>query len=90
MYSQTQETSGKYKNIVFSISYPDTCFVITGFISVDQKIIECERTHWTIYSATTFLESCRKLIREKCFEKSGSRNLVREKWLTRKKGGFIL
>ena len=23
------------------------------------------------------------------FEKSGSRNLVREKWLTRKKGGFI-
>ena len=24
------------------------------------------------------------------FEKSGSRNLVREKWLTRKKGGFIL
>ena len=44
MYSQTQETSGIYKikNIVFSISYPDTCFVITGFINVDQKIIECE------------------------------------------------
>ena len=47
-------------------------------------------THWTIYSATTFLESCRKVVREKWFEKSGSRNLVREKWLTRKKGGFIL
>ena len=45
---------------------------------------------WTIYSATTFLESCRKVVREKWFEKSGSRNLVREKWLTRKKGGFIL
>ena len=26
---------------------------------------------------------------ENWFEKSGSRNLVREKWLTRKKGGFI-
>jgi len=26
---------------------------------------------------------------EKWFEKSGSRNLVGEKWLTRKKGGFI-
>ena len=46
--------------------------------------------YWTIYSATTFLESCRKVVREKWFEKSGSRNLVREKWLTRKKGGFIL
>ena len=40
---------------------------------------------WTIYSATTFLEMCRKVIREKWFEKSGSRNLVQEKWLTRKK-----
>ena len=39
----------------------------------------------TIYSATTFLESCRKVVRVKWFEKSGSRNLVREKWLTRKK-----
>ena len=33
---------------------------------------------------------CRKVVREKWFEKSGSRNLVQEKWLTRKKGGFIL
>jgi len=40
---------------------------------------------WTIYSATTFLESCGKVVREKWFEKSGSRNLVQEKWLTRKK-----
>ena len=44
----------------------------------------------TIYSVTTFLESCRKVVREKWFEKSGSRNLIREKWLTRKKGGFIV
>ena len=29
------------------------------------------------------------MVREIWFEKSGSRNLVREKWLTRKKGGFI-
>ena len=28
---------------------------------------------------------CRKVVREIWFEKSGSRNLVREKWLTRKK-----
>ena len=33
-------------------------------------------THWTIYSATTFLESCRKVVREKWFKKSGSKNLV--------------
>ena len=45
--------------------------------------------YWTIYSATSFLEKCRKVVREIWFEKSGSRNLVREKWLTRKKGGFI-
>ena len=44
---------------------------------------------WTIYSATTFLERCRKVVQEIWFKKSGSRNLVREKWLTRKKGGFI-
>ena len=44
---------------------------------------------WTIYSATSFLEKCRKVVREIWFEKSGSRNLVREKWLTRKKDGFI-
>jgi hypothetical protein len=43
----------------------------------------------TIYSATSFLEKCIKVVREIWFEKSGSRNLVREKWLTRKKGGFI-
>jgi len=29
------------------------------------------------------------VVREIWFEKSGSRNLVQEKWLTRKKGGFI-
>ena len=45
--------------------------------------------NWTIYSATSFLEKCRKVVREIWFEKSGSRILVREKWLTRKKGGFI-
>ena len=40
-----------------------------------------EDTQRTIYSATTLLER---------FEKSGLRNLVREKWFSRKKGGFIL
>ena len=47
-------------------------------------------SQWTIYSATSFLESCRKVVQEKSFKKSGSRNLVREKWLTRKRGGFVL
>ena len=42
-------------------------------------------TDWTTYSATTFLESCRKVVQEKWFEESGSRNLVQEKWLTIKK-----
>ena len=32
-----------------------------------------------MYSATTFLEWCRKVVREIWFEKSGLRNLVREK-----------
>ena len=56
--------------------------------------------HWTIYSATSFLEKCIKVVREIWFEKSGSRKvvdqkvvlyhksklfLVREKWFTRKK-----
>ena len=45
--------------------------------------------YWTIYSAITFLERCRKVVREIWFEKSGSKNLVQEKWLTREKGGFI-
>ena len=51
--------------------------------------IRVSKTVGTIYSATTFLEWCRKVVREIWFEKSGSRNLVQEKWLTRKKGGFI-
>ena len=54
-------------------------------------------TLWTIYSATTFLEKCRKVVSEIWFEKSGSRKMVlqtwiflllREKWLTRKKRWF--
>ena len=36
--------------------------------------------HWTIYSATSFLEKCIKVVREIWFEKSGSRNLVQEIW----------
>ena len=36
-----------------------------------------------------FSEKCSKVVREKLFENSGLRNLVQEKWLIRKKGGFI-
>ena len=34
---------------------------------------------WTISSATTFLEKCRKVVREIWFEKSGSRKVVDQK-----------
>ena len=34
---------------------------------------------WTIYSATTFLERCRKVVREIWFENSGSRKVVDQK-----------
>ena len=53
------------------------------------KFTDLVNLQGTIYSATSFLEKCRKVVREIWFEKSGSRNLVREKWLTRKKGDFI-
>ena len=36
-------------------------------------------TQWTIYSATIFLEKCRKVVQEKQFEKSGSRKVVDQK-----------
>ena len=36
--------------------------------------------YWTIYSATTFLERCKKVVWEIWFEKSGLRNLVQEIW----------
>ena len=64
-----------------------TCCVYGVF---SMKDVSLSYVLWTIYSATTFLESCRKVVQEKWFEKSGLRNLVQEKWLTRKKGGFIL
>ena len=52
----------------------------------------------SLYSAPSIFAVFRNLVREIWFEKSGSRIvvlktriffLVREKWLTRKKGGFI-
>ena len=69
-----------------TVQVATTC---TTLQSLTGKLQGRITTQGTIYSATTFLESCRKVVREKWFEKSGSRNLVREKWLTRKKGGFI-
>ena len=75
-------------------------------LSKVERLTFCRKPHSTIYSATTFLEKCKKGVREKWFEKSGSKKvvdqkkvvlyykstffLVREKGLTRKKGGFIL
>ena len=44
-----------------------------------------QKTDSPFYSAPSIFAVFRNL-----FEKSGSRNLVQEKWLTRKKGGFIL
>ena len=44
----------------------------------------------TFYSAPSIFAVCRNLVWEIWFKKSGSRKVVREKWLTRKKGGFIV
>ena len=41
------------------------------------------------YSVPSIFAVLRNLVWEIWFKKSGSRNLVQEKWLTRKKGGFI-
>ena len=43
-----------------------------------SKITVCgtKFSQWTIYSATTFLENCRKVVREIWFKKSGSRKAV--------------
>ena len=46
--------------------------------AVRIKFME-QPVQWSIYSATTFLEKYRKVVQEKWFEKSGSRNLVQEK-----------
>ena len=59
-------------------------------VQIKRKIPFSSRPkNWTILSAITFLERCRKVVREIWFEKSGSKKMVQEKWLTRKKGGFI-
>ena len=43
-----------------------------------KRRVSCN--HLPIKSATTFLEKWKEVVREKCFEKSGSRNLVQEIW----------
>ena len=57
--------------------------IFSGFCEETQMI------HSPFYSATSIFAVFRNTVPEIWFEKSGSRNLVREKWLTRKKGGFI-
>ena len=66
-----------------------------------QEDNNLERTNyqWTIKSATTFLERCRKVVLEICLKKTGSRKMVLQtciffsgsrKVADQKKGGFIL
>ena len=43
------------------------------------SILVTQLVHWTIYSATSFLEKCRKVVREIWFKKSGSRKVVDQK-----------
>ena len=72
---------------------------IQGFIPESRlKCWKVKIQHGTIYSATSFLGKCRKVVRDIWFEKSGSRNLVQEIWFKKsgqrkvvdqKKGGFI-
>ena len=67
IWSTTQENYGGYITYKCKYVHHLWCFRIEITITL----------HWTIYSATTFLESCRKVVQEKWVEKSGSRNLVR-------------
>ena len=48
-----------------------------------QEDNNLERTNyqWTIKSATTFLERCRKVVLEILFEKSGLRKMVLQTWI---------
>ena len=62
----------------------------------EPEIEMIQLQHWCdwlryspFYSATSIFAVFRNLVREIWFEKYGLRNLVQEKWLTRKKGGFI-
>ena len=75
---------GKYYIHPSSICYFDRENILTSCLVSLFKYLVQLCSQWTIYSATTFLENCRKVVREKWFEKSGLRNLVREKWLTEK------
>ena len=64
----------------------------------DNVMVDEKKEVWNIFRFEWFIDPfnhlfcnhfSRKVVWEIWFEKSGSRNLVREKWLTRKKGGFI-
>ena len=62
------------RNLIFELE--------TVSFTVWQKLETwfCCTVQWTIYSATTFLERCRKVVQEIWFKKSGSRNLVQKIW----------
>ena len=80
-----------------NLLHEQMCFLIISRLRDFKIYCSYWGNHWTIYSATSFLEKCRKVVREIWFEKSGWLEkkvvlyhkskyfLVGEKWLTRKK-----
>ena len=58
---------------------------IQEYLQKDSSEIFPQKTQSPFYSAPSIFAVLRNLVREVWFEKYGSRNMVREKWLTRKK-----
>ena len=53
---------------------------ITGMhLSYTALLKKYANKQWTIYSATTFLEKCKKVVQEIWFDKNGSRKMVDQK-----------
>ena len=82
-----------YVSIIWTFSHPPTNVVsmntILNVSKIGHFLNPSIRTQSPFYSATSIFAVCRNLVQEIWLEKYGSRNQVREKWLTRKKGGFI-
>ena len=76
---------------VFIVSLSTTNHKPSKFVKIGLKTESArffprpKKILWTIYSATSIFAVCRNLVPEIWFEKYGSRKVVREKWLTRKK-----
>ena len=69
------------------LSFLSTLLEFSDYYHLSYSLLV--NNHAPFYSAPSIFTVLRNLVWEIWFEKSGLSNLVREKWLTRKKGGFI-